>query len=132
MDDRTDDPDRAAILARRQRFIALALSGLAVACGDDGPSPTPMPCLDVGPVTTSTAEDDGSTLGMTGQVDGSTTGGSDGSATGDDGDTTAGSSEGPSSSSASEGDAGASSTGGGSETDEGSTGRPMPCLGVMP
>jgi hypothetical protein len=26
---RSDDPDRAAILARRQRFIALALSGLA-------------------------------------------------------------------------------------------------------
>jgi hypothetical protein len=28
-DDQTDDPDRAAILARRRRFIALAISGLA-------------------------------------------------------------------------------------------------------
>jgi hypothetical protein len=37
------DPDRAAILARRQRFIALALSGLAgtVACD----KPKPQPCL---------------------------------------------------------------------------------------
>lgn len=42
----TDDPDRAAILARRQRFVAIALSGLAtggVACTK------PQPCLDVGP-----------------------------------------------------------------------------------
>jgi hypothetical protein len=40
----TDDPDRAAILARRQRFVAIALSSLAtggVACTK------PQPCLDV-------------------------------------------------------------------------------------
>ena len=64
-----DDPDRAAILARRQRFIALALSGLATttACekpkadpsapkdgkavqegkGDEG---APHPCLNVAPL----------------------------------------------------------------------------------
>lgn len=43
-DDTPDD--RAAILARRQRFIALALSGLATACTlpDCG---SPEPCLDV-------------------------------------------------------------------------------------
>ncbi|MBC8070642.1 MAG: hypothetical protein IAG13_20090, partial [Deltaproteobacteria bacterium] len=37
------DPDRAAILARRQRFIAIALSGLASgsACSK------PQPCLNV-------------------------------------------------------------------------------------
>ena len=63
------DPDRAAILARRQRFIALALSGLAgtAACDkpkpqpclsppqtvDDGkgdPTAEPQPCLNVTPV----------------------------------------------------------------------------------
>jgi hypothetical protein len=34
----TDDPDRAAILARRRRFIALAISGLAVSgCKKPGP-----------------------------------------------------------------------------------------------
>jgi len=74
--ERSDDPDRAAILARRQRFIALALSGLAVAAcdkpnttpdkpggnaqegqQDDGADPskldvppaTPTPCLEVMP-----------------------------------------------------------------------------------
>ncbi len=45
-----DADDREAILARRQRFIALALGGLAVACGDDGGT-SPMPCLDVAPQT---------------------------------------------------------------------------------
>lgn len=42
------DPDRAAILARRKRFIAMALTGLtatAGACGDKGAMP--QPCLDV-------------------------------------------------------------------------------------
>lgn len=54
------DPDRAAILARRQRFIALALSGLASTACTDGKSgedkssdgkldtrsePPPQPCL---------------------------------------------------------------------------------------
>lgn len=35
--DRDDDPDREAILARRRRFIAVALAGLAgtAGCGDD-------------------------------------------------------------------------------------------------
>jgi hypothetical protein len=50
-----DALDRAAILARRQRFIALALSGLGAACGDG--SGGPQPCLDVAPQTESgTAE----------------------------------------------------------------------------
>lgn len=58
----SDALDRAAILARRQRFIALALSGLAVACGDDsGNGTSPMPCLDVAPQTESAT--------MTGQTD---------------------------------------------------------------
>lgn len=39
------DPDRAAILARRQRFIALALSGLAGAAACDACEP--KPCLNV-------------------------------------------------------------------------------------
>ncbi len=62
------DPDRAAILARRQHFIALALSGLATtaACTstadkgepstgtkaqqDSGKEAPPQPCLNVQPV----------------------------------------------------------------------------------
>jgi hypothetical protein len=44
--DLEDDPDRAAILARRQRFVALALSGLATSCT---PRSQPQPCLDVMP-----------------------------------------------------------------------------------
>jgi hypothetical protein len=41
-----DDPDRAAILARRRRFIALALTGIAVtACKTKS---GPQPCLNVG------------------------------------------------------------------------------------
>jgi hypothetical protein len=43
----TADPDRAAILARRQRFIAIALTGLATA-GCDKPAPKPEACLKVG------------------------------------------------------------------------------------
>jgi hypothetical protein len=62
-DDDRSDPDRAAILARRQRFIALALSGLSASCGKNGGSPTP--CLDVGPAETSSA-DDGATTGSSG------------------------------------------------------------------
>jgi hypothetical protein len=38
-----EDPDRAAILARRRRFVAVALSGLAVGAG------CPQPCLSVAP-----------------------------------------------------------------------------------
>lgn len=49
-----DDPDRAAILARRQRFITLALSGMTLGCGDDGSTTSsPMPCLDAPPQTES-------------------------------------------------------------------------------
>jgi hypothetical protein len=41
-DERPDDPDRAAILARRKRFIALAISGLATTgCKQ----PEVIPCL---------------------------------------------------------------------------------------
>ena len=40
------DPDRAAILARRQRFIALALSGLTTAACDQ-PTNKPDACLKV-------------------------------------------------------------------------------------
>lgn len=44
---RDDDADREAILRRRNRLIALALTGLSsVACGND-PEPAPLPCLDV-------------------------------------------------------------------------------------
>lgn len=45
-DDGTDDLDRAAILARRRRFIALAISGLA-ATGCK--RPVPEPCLSIAP-----------------------------------------------------------------------------------
>lgn len=53
-DDDRDDPDRAAILARRQRFIAVALGGLSVACGKDG---KPQPCLDIAPMTESVSDE---------------------------------------------------------------------------
>jgi hypothetical protein len=42
-----DDPDRAAILARRQRFIALALSGLASATACEKPKADPSTPKDV-------------------------------------------------------------------------------------
>ncbi len=49
--ERLDDPDRAAILARRQRFVTLALSGLtgafAAGCDGGGNESRPQPCLDV-------------------------------------------------------------------------------------
>lgn len=40
-----DDPDRAAILGRRNRLIALALSGIGAAagCGDPAPCLAPLP-----------------------------------------------------------------------------------------
>lgn len=42
----TLDPDRAAILERRKRFIALALSGLSTAACTPGTGPAkPDPCL---------------------------------------------------------------------------------------
>jgi len=115
-DERDDDVDRAAILARRQKFIALALSGLAASCGDDKGA-EPQPCLDVGPVTTGNVEP-GETDGAT-----STTGG-DG--TGDTtGDTGSSSASGSGSSSGSDETAGSTSANGG---ETGTTGRPMPCL----
>ena len=48
---RTEDPDRAAILARRQHFIAIALSGLTTACAR--PEASPEPCLSVIPASDS-------------------------------------------------------------------------------
>ncbi len=44
---RDEDPDRAAILARRRRFVAIALSGLAAGTGC---TPKPEPCLSVAPL----------------------------------------------------------------------------------
>lgn len=113
-DGNEDDVDRAAILARRQKFIALALSGLAASCGDDGMTGEPQPCLDVGPVTTGNVEP-GDTDGAT-----STTGGND------SGDSTGGS-EGGSGSSSDSGDDTAGSTSA-NDGETGTTGRPMPCL----
>ena len=76
------DPDRAAILARRQRFIALALTGLTTtACDKPTTKPDaclkvkvsdpkepkssgdPQPCLDVAPPATSTSSGGGSSDG---------------------------------------------------------------------
>ena len=46
-DGQGDDPDRAAILKRRNRFIALALTGMAtVGCGGGSEDAEPMPCLE--------------------------------------------------------------------------------------
>lgn len=45
-DEAPPELDREAILARRRRFIALAISGLATA-GCDKPLPEPQPCLSV-------------------------------------------------------------------------------------
>jgi hypothetical protein len=42
--DEPSDPDRAAILARRRRFIALAISGMATSGCKHQP---PQPCLNV-------------------------------------------------------------------------------------
>jgi hypothetical protein len=71
--DERDGLDRAAILARRQRFIALTLGGLA-ACGSEG---TPQPCLDVAGetgTTTTTASGSGPTDGTSSVGDGSSSG----------------------------------------------------------
>jgi hypothetical protein len=106
-----DDLDRAAILARRQRFIALALSGLSASCGEtsgpqvclsigpgdssttdagsgsgsesSGSTTMPMPCLDIGPMTTeeSGPADDTGTSG----TDTGTTGATSESGTSEDG-----------------------------------------------
>ncbi len=56
----THDPDRAAILERRKRFIALALTGLSTAaCDRGGPNPPkPDACLKTMP-RQEKADDDG-------------------------------------------------------------------------
>jgi len=50
------DEDRASILARRARFVATAMAGLAMSatCGDS----EPQPCLDAPPPTGSTGSSD--------------------------------------------------------------------------
>jgi hypothetical protein len=124
----SDATDRAAILARRQRFIALALSGLAAACGDDnGNGTSPMPCLDVAPQTESATMTGATQTGTDGMS--STSVGTSGGSTGTPMpclDVQPPTSSGPS-------DDSTSSTG--TDTDDGttdggsdSTGKPMPCL----
>jgi hypothetical protein len=46
-----DDEDSRAIIARRNRFIAIALAGMTTACGSDPEPPEPQPCLSVVPDT---------------------------------------------------------------------------------
>lgn len=48
-DEDPDDPDRAAILARRRRFIALALSGLATTTACAHAPSRPEACLSIIP-----------------------------------------------------------------------------------
>lgn len=127
--DDTEARDRAAILARRQRFIALALSGLAAACGDESTT-SPMPCLDVAPQTESST--------VTGPTEtGSTTGSTSGQSPclGAVPDTS--SSSGPLESTTSTGtDSGESTetgdtgdaTSSGDDGSSGSSGGPLPCL----
>lgn len=126
-----DDPDaldRAAILARRQRFIVLALSGLAVACGDDGGT-SPMPCLDVAPQTESST--------MTGPTEtGATTDGMSSTSVGTSGSTGTPMPcldvEPPTSSGPVDGSTSSTGTDTEGATDDGassdSTGKPQPCL----
>lgn len=49
MDDREDDENRRAILARRARFITAAITGLVMAAGCPETDPPPQPCLDAPP-----------------------------------------------------------------------------------
>lgn len=123
----SDATDRAAILARRQRFIALALSGLAVTCGDDsGNGTSPMPCLDVAPQTESAT--------MTGVTEtgtdsmSSTSVGTSGGSTGTPMpclDVAPPTSSGPADDSTS---SSGTDTDDGTDGGSGSTGGPMPCL----
>lgn len=123
-DDDSGDLDRTAILARRQRFIALALSSLAATCGDDnGTSSGPMPCLDVAPQTESaTASTTDPTATATEGMTSTTTGMPMPCL--DVSPETSGDESGPSESTTSSG------TDGGTGADSGSdsTGRPQPCL----
>ena len=68
-DDRDANPgdlDRAAILARRRRFIALAISGLATAgCK----SPSPEPCLSIAPDPAEPTPPEPATAEPTGRTD---------------------------------------------------------------
>jgi hypothetical protein len=60
------DEDRASILARRARFIASALAGLAMTTCGDSDSP-PQPCLDAPPANGSSgSSDDGGTSSTSG------------------------------------------------------------------
>jgi hypothetical protein len=78
-DDQTDDPDRAAILARRRRFIALAISGLA-SCKSSEPevhvclSPEITPDRHEERGSEVFIEDPGAPLGETGETGGDETG----------------------------------------------------------
>ena len=57
-----EQDDRAAILARRQRFIALAISGLSTGCSPGKPGPTPTTASTSSSTTnnpTSTSDGDG-------------------------------------------------------------------------
>ncbi len=112
-----DDPDRDAILARRKRFIAIALSGLTSSCGDDGTSDSgsPMPCLDVAVQTESAGDGSATDPSASGQVDG-------------DGTATTGGTGGATTSASTTGAGTSTGTDTGDEADSGSTGRPRPCL----
>ena len=49
------DPDRAAIMARRRQFIAVALGGLASGCAPPKPNPTPTTTGETATATGGTA-----------------------------------------------------------------------------
>jgi hypothetical protein len=138
MDDDGNDSDaldRAAILARRQRFIALALTGLAAACGDDG-GPSPTPCLDVAPQTESSS--------VTGPTGGDTsvdqTGGQPclGAIPETSSSDSSGTAESTTSTGTDEGESTGTGTSTGDSTSAGdgssgsSTGMPLPCLAPKP
>lgn len=116
-----DDPDRDAILARRKRFIAIALSGLTSACGDDGTGDSggPTPCLDVAVQTEAGGDASVTDPSASGQVDGDGTTGGTGAQTEGTGGTTSAETTGAQTS---------TGTDTGEEADSGSTGRPRPCL----
>lgn len=75
MSDQSGDEDRDAILARRQRFIALALGGLATGCAPPLPSADGGTTTSMGPSTTgpSTTGETGSETQTEGELDTSAT-----------------------------------------------------------